>query len=188
MPTLHNSVVPVQLIFRTDYPKYKEHLFRLSEKDRYLRFGTQITDEAISNYVDGISNRDTILGVFENDMLVGAVHIAFGDNDSAEVGISVDSDQRGKGYGSSLVANSISHARNRGRKYINTVCLTSNNWMINKCRSIGMTIVRDGSDAYADMEVLPPDMLSIIADATTNISAWYRFMKTSSENFSSGLN
>ncbi|MFX6330911.1 hypothetical protein ABTF76_21900, partial [Acinetobacter baumannii] len=51
-------------------PRARRHLLRhflaLEEKDRLLRFGSKLSDEMVTRYVEGINfERDTVFGVYD---------------------------------------------------------------------------------------------------------------------------
>jgi RimJ/RimL family protein N-acetyltransferase len=128
------------------------HLQRLSPQDRRLRFGTAMTDEAIEGYVRGIRfARDKVFGIFEHDMaLSGVAHLALEvEADTAELGLSVLPEHRGKGYGYALVSRAKLHAGNLTYKKLYMHCLAENGVMIHLARKAGMTVVTDYGEADA---------------------------------------
>lgn len=147
-----NTVVSVQKLVAFQRREITSHLQRLSPEDRRLRFGTYMTDAAIERYVEGIDfSRDKVFGIFDRDLtLSGMAHIALeAENGVAELGLSVDSTRRGKGYGYALLNRGKLHAQNLGYKRLYMHCLTENQIMIHLARKAGMQVVTDSGEADA---------------------------------------
>ena len=78
----------------------KAHLLQLPERDRQMRFGRAVRDDAIREYVDGIDfTRDRVYGIYSLALeLTGVAHLALDPiARNAELGLSVDPACRGKG-------------------------------------------------------------------------------------------
>jgi RimJ/RimL family protein N-acetyltransferase len=145
-----DTVVQKLVAFQRD--EIRRHLQRLSPQDRRLRFGMAMTDEAVARYVLGIHfARDKVFGIFDHDMtLSGVAHLALDvETDTAELGLSVVPEHRGKGYGYALMARAKLHARNLTYKKLYMHCLAENGVMIHLARKAGMTVVADGGEADA---------------------------------------
>lgn len=154
--------VPVKRLSPQWRPAIEAHLLALSEHDRYLRFGAYASDAMIHQYVSQLRfERDDIVGVFNRRLqLVAAAHLAVdpaAPDGTAEYGISVSAHLRGKGYGKRLFAHAVLMARNRGLKALKIHALTENAAMLQIARHAGATIVRDGSDADATLNLPAPN-------------------------------
>jgi RimJ/RimL family protein N-acetyltransferase len=128
------------------------HLQQLVPQDRRLRFGAAMTDDAIERYARRIDfARDKVFGIFEHDLtLTGVAHLALDvDADTAELGLSVVPEHRGKGYGYTLLDRAKLHARNLTYKKLYMHCLAENQVMIHLARKAGMTVVTEYGDADA---------------------------------------
>jgi len=150
--------VVVQRLVSFQRGEIARHLQRLSPQDRRLGFGTDITDAAIERYVNAIDfTRDNVFGIFDSGLaLRGLVHLALGpDRDTAEVGLSVDSEHRGKGYGYALLTRGKLHAQNLGYKKLYMHCLAENQIMNHLARKAGMKVVTEygETDAYVALNV-----------------------------------
>lgn len=142
-------------------PLFAAHLKRLSDDDRRFRFAhAVVTDARIDAYVEGIADGDVVLGGFDDDRLVGAVHVGLGDG-AAEIGVSVDSDRRGCGIGAELVTHAVHWARNRGAVRLYTLCLADNRAMAALARRQGMEIRSESGTAEAYLPLPPPDLVSV---------------------------
>jgi RimJ/RimL family protein N-acetyltransferase len=142
----------VQKVVAFQREKITRHLQRLSPQDRRRRFGTYMNDEAIERYVAGIDfARDKVFGIFDSDLaLMGVVHLALGPGGgTAELGLSVDPEHRGKGYGYALLTRGKLHAQNLGFKKLYMHCLAENQIMIHLARKAGMHVVTESGEADA---------------------------------------
>lgn len=134
---------------------FRDHLLRLCDADRNLRFAGRMSDDAVGRYVDGIDLRRSVIKVvFADDLSVAAaVHIALADDGkTAEIGLSVDAAHRGHGLGSRLLDAAVRHLRARGVDTVVMMCLRRNVMMMRIARREGMRIVFHGDDVEA---VLP---------------------------------
>ena len=145
-----DAVVQKLVAFQRD--EIIHHLQQLSPQDRRLRFGTPASDGTIERYVRGIDfARDKVFGIFEHDLaLAGVAHLALdADADTAELGLSVTPEHRGKGYGYALLARARLHAGNLTYKKLYMHCLAENQVMLHLARKAGMTVVTGYGEADA---------------------------------------
>ena len=128
------------------------HLLQLPENDRRLRFGHQVRDQAVREYVDGIDfERDRVFGILGADLgLIGVAHLALDPAEKlAELGVSVDPSSRVKGYGYALLHRSVLHAANLGYRTMFMVCLAENGIMMHLAKKAGLTVVTESGEADA---------------------------------------
>jgi len=135
-------------------PRHREdivaHLKQLPERDRYLRFGRAVRDEAIGDYVNGIDfERDRVFGIYSLALeLIGVAHLALDTTrQAAELGLSVDPASRGKGYGFALLQRSVLHAANLGFRALFMYCLAENRTMMHLARKAGLTVLVESGEA-----------------------------------------
>lgn len=146
-------------------PRHREriarHLLALDEHDRYLRFGYIASDEQIRRYVDGLDfERDDIFGIYNRRLeLIAMAHLAHSVDSSfdacGEFGVSVSKAARGRGYGGKLFERAVIHARNEGVHLMFIHALSENTAMLKIARKAGATVVKDGPEANAYLQ-LPP--------------------------------
>jgi len=141
-------------------PKHREdiarHLLQLPENDRRLRFGHQVRDQAVREYVDGVDfERDRVFGILGDDMsLIGVAHLALDPVEKlAELGVSVDPSSRVKGYGYALLHRSVLHAANLGYRTMFMVCLAENGIMMHLAKKAGLTVVTEAGEADARLKL-----------------------------------
>jgi len=137
-------------------PKHREdiarHLLQLPENYRRLRFGHQIRDETIREYVGAIDfARDRVFGIQGDDLsLIGVAHLALDPVERiAELGLSVEPSLRAKGYGFALLQRSVLHAANQGYRVLFMVCLAENGIMMHLASKAGLTVVTGAGEADA---------------------------------------
>lgn len=164
--------VPIRSLARRHRRKICEHLLGLSDRDRYLRFGYQASDEQIKRYAMSLNfERDEVLGIFNRRLqLVAMAHLAYtpapqrkGKPAMAEFGVSVLDSVRGRGFGARLFEHAALHARNRGIETLFIHALSENAPMLRIARNAGATVERDGSESEAWLR-LPPDSVSSHVD------------------------
>jgi GNAT superfamily N-acetyltransferase len=154
--------VPVKRLSERWRPQIEDHLLRLRNDDRYLRFGAVASDAMIQAYVNGLRfEHDDVVGVFNRRLqLVAVAHLAFDGGprpSTAEYGISVSEHLRGMGYGKRLFAHAVLMARHRGVQSLKIHALAENTAMLQIARHAGGTVSREGSDAEATLCLPAPD-------------------------------
>jgi GNAT superfamily N-acetyltransferase len=146
----------------------------LPSEDRRLRFGSPLSSDCITGYVDTIDfDRDAVFGVHDDHLaLVGVAHVAFGE-DLAELGLSVLPRHRGHGVGGALFERAATHARNRFIPRLFMHCLSENLPVMRIARRFGMHIVTEIGDADAHLELPPASHASITEEFVTDRFALY---------------
>jgi GNAT superfamily N-acetyltransferase len=163
----------IRKLYAHERSLYADHLKRLPDNDRRLRFASSCATEAwVESYVAGIREDDLILAVVEHDKVVGAVHVAI-NGAVAEIGISVDADHRTGGMGSELLAQAVAFARNRRAEKLYTLCLSENRSMVALARRSGMELHCDSGEAEAFLDLPPPDSLTVSREVQTGLFAMF---------------
>ncbi len=167
---------PIRELGSHESPLFLSHLLALGQEDRYLRFGSPFSDVAIERYVAGIHFKtDTVFGVFDEDLrLVAAGHFAplpvaaRPDHQAlgrtAEFGLSVGDDARGRGLGTALFLRAASHARNLHISSLFMHCLSENRAMMRIARKAGMEIRQTHGEADAYLTLKPGTMATAIEE------------------------
>ena len=145
------------------------HLLRLPANDRRLRFGTPMSDDSIKAYVARIDfARDQIFGILGADLeLWGLAHLALApDDDTAELGLSVDWSVRERGYGYALLQRAVLHATNRGGyRALFMHCLAENKTMMNLARKAGLSLVITQGEADGRLALGEPTQAGALREA-----------------------
>lgn len=151
-------MVLVRHLLPYEMKKYEEHLLRLNMEDRRLRFGVLRKDEAVSDYVSKLSPlNDIIFASFDDELnVIGAAHISIVESENgkiAELGLSVERNQRGKGIGTALFHKAVEWGENRQIDQLFTQCLSDNSWMMRKARQEGMNVHNQYGEVEAYLEL-----------------------------------
>lgn len=158
-------MVPIRSLGENHRARIAGHLKALDAHDRYYRFGFAANDEQIDRYVDGLNfERDEIFGIYNRHLvLIAMAHLAFapdtGADPSAEFGVSVLPQARGRHYGTRLFERAVMHARNVGVRKLYVHVLSENAAMLSIARHGGATFVRDGAETEGHL-VLPSATLN----------------------------
>jgi GNAT superfamily N-acetyltransferase len=170
--------VPVKALGERDRRRMLRHFLALDGSDRLLRFGAQLSDEAVQAYVAKIDfSRDIVFGVYNKlFQLVGVGHLAFARTEEkgvtattkervAEFGVSVSKSGRGHGVGTRLFERAAIHCRNSDIDTLYMQCLSSNKTMMHIAKKAGMQIKREYGEADAYLHLPPPSPGSVLAEA-----------------------
>lgn len=154
-------MVPIRSLGENHRARIASHLKALDAHDRYYRFGFAANDAQIDHYVAGLNfERDEIFGIYNRHLvLIAVAHLAYapdtGANSSAEFGVSVLAQARGRHYGSRLFERAVMHARNVGVSKMYVHVLSENTAMLRIASHAGATFVRDGAETEGHL-MLPP--------------------------------
>jgi RimJ/RimL family protein N-acetyltransferase len=160
-----DTMVPIRSLGENHRARIARHLKALDDSDRYLRFGFAASDAQIDRYVNGLDfEHDEIFGIYNRNLeLIAVAHLAYdpnqGVNQSAEFGVSVLAQARGRHYGSRLFERAMMHARNVGVNRLYVHVLSENAAMLAIARHAGSTFVSDGAETEGHL-ILPPATLN----------------------------
>ncbi len=152
-------MVPIRSLGENHRERIGVHLKSLDAHDRYYRFGFAASDDQIDRYVAGLNfERDEIFGIYNRRLLLIAVaHLAYldaGENESsAEFGVSVLAQARGRQYGARLFERAVMHARNEGVRVMYVHVLSENSAMLKIARHGGAVFVRDGAESEGHLKL-----------------------------------
>ena len=163
-PTIH--------LFDRDRAALVAHFVALDAEDRRLRFGASIADTAIMEYVARIDfERDCVFAVRTGiRMPVAVVHVVR-TGATAELGLSVLSSRRGRGYGDALLRRAVTWLRNRGILSAYVHCIAENASMMHLARRNGMRIVHTGGETDGRLELEAPTPGSRMAEWIDDLRA-----------------
>lgn len=170
---------PVMQLNAAHRAALQKHFQYLEGDDLRLRFGHAVKSEWLTAYVNALNfEDDAVFGVFyvcADDLeLVGVAHLALHD-DTAEFGVSVLPEYRGRGIGKALFERASAYARNRLVKTFFMHCLAQNAAMMHIARNSGMQIVRDASDADAYLNLPRSDSASLTDELLAKRVALFDF-------------
>lgn len=154
-------MIPIRSLGENHRARIGEHLLSLNAQDRYFRFGFSANDQQIQAYVDSLNfDRDEIFGIYNRGLkLIAMAHLAYSSENrlsaSSEFGVSVLEHVRGRGYGGRLFERAVMHARNEGVTTMYVHVLSENIAMLKIARRAGATVVRDGAESEAHLNLTP---------------------------------
>lgn len=146
-------------------PQIIHHIISLPDSDRYLRFGYIAKDEHIAQYVvktlepNTENQRNFWYGIFDHQKLIATIHIALG-NDIAEFAFTTDSEYRGQKIGQLLFARGYQLVTEFQITRIYLACLTQNAAMRHIAKKFGMSVMTQGTDSEASINIQYPVPLS----------------------------
>lgn len=148
------TAIAVKQLSARSRDRLERHFLKLDSDDQRLRFGIAQSPESLKAYVARMDfDRDTVFGVFDDDLeLAGVAHLGI-DRDSAEFGVSVVAAHRGKGIGAALFDRANGFARNHFIHTLYVHCLAENKPMMHIARKAGMRIVTDSGESDAWLEL-----------------------------------
>ncbi len=120
-------------LYVTEYHKYQDHMLRLDEESRRMRFGMAVDDRFITDYTQRLNDMKSIVYAH---MIGGEVRaaaelrpLAGQMRGEAEAAFSVEKSHQDSGIGTELLGRIVRAARNRSitRVYMN--CLAENRKM-----------------------------------------------------------
>jgi ribosomal protein S18 acetylase RimI-like enzyme len=145
-------------LWRREHAGMRDHLLRLDDRDRTLRFGGHVSDAYIADYCERLDwSRAVVLGYVIGGKLRGLGQLQLvGDGwpREAELAVSVERRYQSRGVGSELLRRLVIAARNRLIRRLHMVCLMDNARALRLARRLdGVVSLRNG-EAEARLE--PP--------------------------------
>ena len=151
-----------------DVGAFTAHLLRLDAEQRALRFGHVVADEWLVSY--GASTdwiRSATLGCWVAGELRGVMELKMLDpfwSRSAEVALSVERAFESRGMGTELFKRGMLIARNRGVARAHMQCLPENHSVRRMVRKLQPRVSYGGDQIECEIELDPPDPLSLAAE------------------------
>lgn len=144
-----------------------QHITSLPPDDLYLRFGYQAKGEHVASYVTKTlednearsSQQNFWYGIFDGIKLIDTLHVALGD-DIAEFAFTTDIEYRGQKIGQLLFARGYQLVTEFQITRIYLACLTQNAAMRHIAKLFGMSVMTQGTDSEASINIQYPVPLS----------------------------
>ena len=159
----------IRRLWATDVSSLKAHLRRLDPESRRSRFSMAVSDDFLDRYGDASFKLDGVVyGYFEDGDLRAVAELRpLGDHHIAEMeaAFSVERPWRRKGVAAALFRRIIDAARRRGKRYLYTTCLATNEGMKALARKFEGELTLDGTDVMALVEAKPAGGLDNVLGA-----------------------
>jgi GNAT superfamily N-acetyltransferase len=159
--------LPVTVRLReSDRAALEKHFLSLHGEDRRLRFGSNLNDDGLRQYVARLDfERDGLFAVHDDEgiRILAVIHVASSHN-SAELGLSVLHGHRGHGLGSALFTRAVTYLRNRGTSEVFVHCLSENGAMMHLARKNHMRIMPAGTETDARLALDPATAQTLFAE------------------------
>lgn len=149
---------------------YRDHLLRLDDDARRLRFGGAVSDERLHRHAEAALEDGAIVhGFFVDGVLRGAAELRIGfggeaHRAEAEAAFSVEPGYRNSGIGSALLGRTLLAARNRGVRLLAMICLPSNRPMQALARKHEASIRYNLADVVGELTTPGPTPLSLLRE------------------------
>ena len=152
----------------------KAHLNSLDDDSKRMRFGYSISEKNISDYVEKSLDitKNFWYAYIDEGKCIGAVHIAI-IGETAELGISIDQEHRGKKLSNNLFERALTHLKAFRISHITMQCLSENAVIQHLARKYGLKVRVLGpgeKEASGDIE-LPDSLTASIQDTTEDMFA-----------------
>lgn len=168
-------MIPRKLTYKYQRELVKEHLCSLQDRDRYLRFGAMLTDDLINSYVNKCwgTNIDDWFGIIEDNKIIAVIHVAREKDNSAELGLSVDSNWRGKKLGQALFERAVIFLKAKSISDVFMHCLSENAIMRHIASKNQMQMRTSFGETNADLSLPEPTAIDPSVEAFTEQLAIY---------------
>jgi len=158
----------IRKMWAVEASRYRDHLLRLDQASRRNRFGGNVSDEFLLNYVGMTLGLDTVVhGFFVNGTMRGAAELrSIGRplTKEAEAAFSVEKPWQSHGVGSALLARTLLAARNRGIKFLHMACLADNQRMQQLARKFDAELTFDFGGVVGELSTPRPTPISVLRE------------------------
>lgn len=162
----------IRRLWPTESKKFRDHLMRLSDEGRRLRFGNPVADGFINDYAATMGLNGTIVFAYVRH---GRVHAAAElrrlgatGSDAAEAAFSVETEFQNQGVGTEMMGYLIRSARNRGIRRLWMSCLAENTKMRAVARKHDANLEFVFGDVVGEITTESPDVFSLASEAVSD--------------------
>ncbi len=172
----------IRRLWPSDLPAFRDHMLRLDETSRHLRFGGGVSDAFIRQYAEHCFGKgDLVFGAFLDGGLHGAAelrsNVAIWTEQApldrhihAEAAFSVENDYRKRGLGEKLFRRITEAARNHGVEVIDIVCLPENVAMRRLAAKFKAEFVFDSNQLLGKLTARRPTPLSMLREVAHDVA------------------
>ena len=167
----------IRRLWRSDLPIFRDHMLRLDDTSRHLRFGGGVSDAFIKQYAEHCFGKgDLVFGAFFDHVLHGAAELRSNEaiwaeqapydrHIHAEAAFSVEADFRKRGLGEQLFRRVVEAARNHGVEVIEIVCMPENIAMRRLAAKFKAEFVFESNQLLGKLTARRPTALSLLTEA-----------------------
>ena len=158
----------IRKMWAVEASRYRDHLLRLDQASRRNRFGGNVSDEFLLNYVGMTLGLDTVVhGFFVNGTMRGAAELRSIGRPlakEAEAAFSIEKPWQSHGVGSALLARTLLAARNRGIKFLHMACLADNERMQQLASKFDAELSFDFGGVVGELSTPCPTPISVLRE------------------------
>ena len=159
----------IRKLLTIEADKFRNHLLRLDDESRRMRFGMAVSENFIHTYADRFDEADGVIyGYFKDgDMRAAAELRKLGEfwHPEAEAAFSVERPFQDTGIGSELLGRIIRSARNRGISRLYMSCLAENGKMQRVAKKYSAILRFDQCDVIGELTPEMPSYMSLCGEA-----------------------
>jgi RimJ/RimL family protein N-acetyltransferase len=172
----------IRRLWRSDLPAFRDHLVRLDDSSRHLRYGGGVSDAFIAQYAEHCFGKgDLVFGAFLDGGLHGAAELRsneaiwteqapYSRHIHAEAAFSVENAFRKRGVGEKLFRRITEAARNHGVEVIEIVCLPENIAMRRLAAKFKAEFVFDNNQLLGRLTARRPTPFSMLREAARDVA------------------
>jgi GNAT superfamily N-acetyltransferase len=153
-----------------------DHLLRLDDADRRLRFGHVVSADTVRAYTTGVDWSQTwVVGLFDGGILRGVAELRRAASPKlAELSVTVERAYQNRGLGTRLLERALVIARNRGFETLFLQCLPENLKMQHVARKFGDHLRFQEGDVEATITSPGPDAISFCSEILEDAGAFWQ--------------
>jgi RimJ/RimL family protein N-acetyltransferase len=159
----------IRKLWPTESEKFRDHLLRLDQDSRRMRFAHGVSDTFIEDYAARLTDMGSVVyGYFVDGELRAVAELRkLGDawGREAEAAFSVESGWQDRGLGSELMGRVIRAARNRGVMHLYMSCLAENRKMQAIARKHSADLRFEYGEVVGDIVPQEPNYFSLLGEA-----------------------
>lgn len=165
----------IRKLWMADSAAFRDHLLRLDAASRRDRFGMEADDDFVCRYAENSFWLDTVIhGIFVGGALVGVAELRMigTSRSEAEAAFSVESEWRGRGFGTRLMEQVMLTARNRRIRKLYMNCLAGNPQALRLAEHSGAELVNEGDDVIGLIVPTTPSPQSYLREVVRDGYGW----------------
>ena len=172
----------IRRLWPSDLPSFRDHLLRLDDYSRHMRFGGGVSDAFLRQYAEHCFGKgDLVFGAFLDHELRGAAELRsseaiwterapFNRHIRAEAAFSVEPAYRKRGIGEKLFGRIVEAARNHGVATIEIICMPENAAMLRLAAKFKTEFAFDTCQLTGKLTARRPTALSMMREVANDMA------------------